>query len=229
MKKQQLLKLEMLQVTDEMYEIARNDVPQKNTWGDRDIYQYGIYFRLQKEENILKVAIFFADQIRAGKKMPAYILFINKEADDFITFEVDKKRWRNSMLCNLEWPNYYYQSGKYISQGDIDILGKELKKEFGDYRDIQLFQRNVRRRNLIRRDKKITDAWDEMMKQVPELPKDWKQWVARNGISQHFMFYEYKRDGTHEGYCSHCRRMVPIKNPKVTVQHPLFKDNIWVA
>lgn len=76
MKKQQLLKLEMLQVTDEMYEIARNDVPQKNTWGDRDIYQYGIYFRLQKEENILKVAIFFADQIRAGKKMPAYILFI---------------------------------------------------------------------------------------------------------------------------------------------------------
>lgn len=214
MKKQQLLKLEMLQVTDEMYEIAQNDVPQKNTWGDRDIYQYGIYFRLQKEEKILKVAIFFADQIRAGKKMPAYILFINKEADDFITFEVDKKRWRNSMLCNLEWPNYYYQSGKYISQGDIDILGKELKKEFGDYRDIQLFQRNVRRRNLIRRDKKITDAWDEMMKQVPELPKDWKQWVARNGISQHFMFYEYKRDGAHEGYCSHCRRMVPIKNPK---------------
>lgn len=214
MKKQQLLKLEMLQVTDEMYEIAQNDVPQKNTWGDRDIYQYGIYFRLQKEENILKVAIFFADQIRAGKKMPAYILFINKEADDFITFEVDKKRWRNSMLCNLEWPNYYYQSGKYISQGDIDILRKELKKEFGDYRDIQLFQRNVRRRNLIRRDKKITDAWDETMKQVPELPKDWKQWVARNGISQHFMFYEYKRDGAHEGYCSHCRRMVPIKNPK---------------
>lgn len=214
MKKQQLLKLEMLQVTDEMYEIAENDVPQKNTWGDRDIYQYGIYFRLQKEENILKVAIFFADQIRAGKKLPAYILFINKEADDFITFEVDKKRWRNSMLCNLDWPNYYYQSGKYISQGDIDILGKELKKEFGDYRDIQLFQRNVRRRNLIRRDKKITDAWDEMMKQVPELPKDWKQWVARNGISQHFMFYEYKRDGAHEGYCSHCRRMVPIKNPK---------------
>lgn len=214
MKKQQLLKLEMLQVTDEMYEIAQNDVPQKNTWGDRDIYQYGIYFRLQKEENILKVAIFFADQIRAGKKLPAYILFINKEADDFITFEVDKKRWRNSMLCNLDWPNYYYQSGKYISQGDIDILGKELKKEFGDYRDIQLFQRNVRRRNLIRRDKKITDAWDEMMKQVPELPKDWKQWVARNGISQHFMFYEYKRDGAHEGYCSHCRRMVPIKNPK---------------
>ena len=204
----------MLQVTDEMYEIAQNDVPQKNTWGDRDIYQYGIYFRLQKEENILKVAIFFADQIRAGKKLPAYILFINKEADDFITFEVDKKRWRNSMLCNLDWPNYYYQSGKYISQGDIDILGKELKKEFGDYRDIQLFQRNVRRRNLIRRDKKITDAWDEMMKQVPELPKDWKQWVARNGISQHFMFYEYKRDGAHEGYCSHCRRMVPIKNPK---------------
>lgn len=75
MKKQQLLKLEMLQVTDEMYEIAQNDVPQKNTWGDRDIYQYGIYFRLQKEENILKVAIFFADQIRAGKKLPAYILF----------------------------------------------------------------------------------------------------------------------------------------------------------
>lgn len=214
MKKQQLLKLEMLKVTDEMYEIAQNDVPQKNTWGDRDVYQYGTYFRLQKEENILKVAIFFADQIRVGKKLPAYILFINKEADDFITFEVDKNRWRNSMLCNLDWPNYYYQSGKYISQEDIDILEKELEKEFGDYRDIQLYQRGVRRRNLIRRDKKITDTWDKMMEQVPELPKDWKHWVARNGISQHIMFYEYKKGGAHEGYCSHCRRMVPIKNPK---------------
>lgn len=215
MKKKQLLKLEMIEPTEEMLELAKKDVPKKSNlyWKERDVYQYGTFFRSQIEDDILKVGIFFTDQIRAGRRLPAYILFIDKAADEFITLEVEKNRWRKSMLVNLDWPAYYYVSGKYICK-DIGILNEYLKGSNGDYKDLQEYQYGVRKRQLIRRDRKYTDAWDKMMEQVPELPKDWEQWVAKTGISQHFMFYKYKKNGAKEGYCSHCRRMVPIKKPK---------------
>lgn len=216
MKKKQLLELEIPKPTEEMLAIAEKDIPKKSQryWGNRDVYQYGTYFRLQIEDNILKASIFFADQIRAGRKLPAYLLFIDKEADEFITFDMESHRWRESMLCNLEWPRYSYKSGKYISGKDLEIMKGYLEGGTGEYTDLQRYQYAVRNRQLIRRDKKETDAWDKMMDQVPELPKDWEYWVAKTGISQHFMFYEYKRGGAKKGYCSHCRKMVPIKNPR---------------
>ena len=216
MKKKRLLELEIPKPTEEMLAIAEKDIPKKSQiyWRNRDVYQYGTYFRLQIEDNILKVSIFFADQIRAGRKLPAYMLFIDKEADEFITFDMESNRWRESMLCNLDWPVYYYESGKYISGKDLEIMKGYLEGGTGEYTDLQRYQYAVRNRQLIRRDKKETDAWDKMMEQVPELPKDWEHWVAKTGISQHFMFYEYKRGGAKEGYCSHCRKMVPIKNPR---------------
>ncbi len=215
MKKKQLLELEIPKLTDEMLAIAEKDIPKKNQspWSNWVTYQYGIYFRLQVEKNILKASIFFVDQIRAGRKLPAYLLFIDKEADEFITFDMRSNRWRDSMLCNLDWPDYY-RSNRYISGQDSEIMKNYLGEGTGEYYDLQKYQYAVRKRQLIRRDKKETDAWDKMMEQVPELPKDWEHWVAKTGISQHFMFYEYKRGGAKEGYCSHCRKMVPIKNPR---------------
>lgn len=52
------------------------------------------------------------------------------------------------------------------------------------------------------------------MKQVPKLPRDWKKWVMTNGITEHYMFYRYKKGDANEGYCTHCQKMVPIQNPK---------------
>lgn len=94
MKKKQLLELEIPKPTEEMLAIAEKDIPKKSQryWGNRDVYQYGTYFRLQIEDNILKASIFFADQIRAGRKLPAYLLFIDKEADEFITFDMESHR-----------------------------------------------------------------------------------------------------------------------------------------
>ena len=83
MKKKQLLKLEMIEPTEEMLELAKKDVPKKSNlyWKERDVYQYGTFFRSQIEDDILKVGIFFTDQIRAGRRLPAYILFIDKAAE----------------------------------------------------------------------------------------------------------------------------------------------------
>lgn len=216
MKRAKLLELEIPGVTDEILELAKNDGPKKKEeyGGIQERYQRGIYFRAKIEAGILIVSFFFTHEICAGRKLPAYILFIDKEADEFITLETGSKKWRNSMLCNLTWPKYMYSSKHFISIEDQAVLKGYLQCRKGDFHDLQRYQHEVRMHQLILRDKKVTDAWDKMMEQVPDLPKDWEHWVARNGIPQHFMFYEYKRNGVKEGYCSHCRSMVTIKKPQ---------------
>lgn len=64
------------------------------------------------------------------------------------------------------------------------------------------------------RHKKETDPWDEDLKQVPPLPKDWKQWVSQIGVPEHFIYYHYKKRGAKTGYCTRCGREVPIQNPR---------------
>lgn len=235
MKKKQLLELKIPEVTREILELAKNDQSRqyRGYWGNFEVYQRGVYLRTQKEEGILKVVVFLTHEIRAGRKLPAYILFIDKDADNFITYITATKKWSNAMLHNLLPPNYREFSKEYIGEDDREILKGYLSVRKGSVYELYGYQREVRLRQRIRRDKKITDPWDKMMEQVPAVPKDWEQWVARNGITQHFLFYKYKRNGIKEAYCSHCQKMVPVKNPQYNKEgvcskcrHPIIYKSI---
>ena len=66
-------------------------------------------------------------------------------------------------------------------------------------------------KRLEKRHKKETDAWDKELAEIRPLPKDWTAWADRHGMHQHYLFYEYSRKKQQEGYCTWCRKMVPIK------------------
>lgn len=214
MKKRDLLKLQFPELTKEMIELAEKDVPQKDTYWNTYKYIYGLYFRARKEDGYLLVSIFFADHIRAGACKPVYVLFINKDEDKFITYDMKLERWTNAMLHHLDWPKYCWASKKYMDSKDEMLIQEYLDTKQDGYAGLESFQQGVRSRALIERDRKLTDLWDEDMKQVKEVPKDWGKWVAKTGIQEHYLFYQYKKGGAKVGYCSHCGKNVPIEEPK---------------
>lgn len=214
MKKKELIKLEVPELTKEMIELAKQDVPVKDTYWNYDKYKYGLYLRAKKEKDYLIVAFFLTEHIRAGGDQPSHVLYIDKKEDKFLTYDMNLERWSNAMLRNYQWPQYVNASGNYIPKEDAKVLEEYFEIEKWELSELNKFQKGVRERALIKRDRKQTDLWDEDLKQIPELPKDWVQWVAKTGIPEHYLFYQYKKGGAKEGYCSHCQKMVSIKSPK---------------
>ena len=204
-----------MEVTPYLEEIAKKDEPVKTQhWGTDKKYKYGRCLRVKEEKGYLVISVFLAQFVRAGARYPVYVVYIDRQANDFITFETDTGKWSKSMLRNLDWPKYMYDSGTYISTKEEILVCTYLGIKRGDDKGLQGYQERIREQQLVARHKKKTDVWDEAMKRVPKIPKDWERWLLKNVISEHYIFYKYKRGGATEGYCTHCGRVVPIKEPK---------------
>ncbi len=217
MKKKELLALTPPEMGTHLREIARKDEPQRvSQWVSTKKYQYGRYLLAKEENGYLIVSVFLAEHVRAEARYPAYVVYFDRKADEFITWETDTGKWRNSMLDHLDWPEYMYDSGNYVSREDAELIQGYLGVQSETYEDLLQFQRDVRMRSLLARDKKKTDAWDEAMKPVPALPKDWKTWILKQAVREHYIFYQYQRGGATEGYCTHCGQTVRIRNRDTT-------------
>lgn len=220
MRKAELKKLRRLYPTKGMMQKAGMDVPElvarKNGWRKEDLYRYkyGIYMRCQVLGGIMKVAFFLAENMRLGSKAPAYELFMNKEAGEFVTWDVKQEKWRKAKADMLDWPGYAWESGRYINPEGYRNIKSYLGTKNGGYEGILEWQQSVRREELKERWRRETEPWDVKMDQVPPLPKDWEHWVDKSGITENFIFYEYRRKGAEEGYCTWCEKMVPVKNPR---------------
>lgn len=216
MKRRELMALTPPELTPYIKEIAKEDIPcTVSCWETTSkSCKYRRYLRVKKEKKYLIVSIFMGEHIRIGAKYPVYVVYFDKEEDNFLTFETDSGCWRKSMLQNLDWSRYLFGSETYISKDDQKIIREYLGTETGTYKDLECYQERVRERQLLARYKKLTDVWDKAMAMVPELPKDWEQWLLRNVVTEHYIFYKYQRGGATEGYCTHCGKMVNIKNPK---------------
>jgi len=218
MKKEMLLKLRKLDATPAMMKMAKEDIPTKKQvyyYGSKiDVYKYGIYMRCQMLNGILKIAFFLAEKMRKEIKSPAYDLYINKETGEFITYDHENKRWTEAKLDMLFWPEYVRYSSKWMNDDGNYNVKHYLDVKNSGYRGMLDYQLQIRKDQLIRRHRRETDPWDLAMEQIPEKPKDWDKWVSKVGLTANFIFYEYKRGGATEGYCSWCEKTVPVKKPR---------------
>lgn len=218
MRKTELLKFKPIYATPSMMRSAVNDIPKKvsSYWGGTyNKYQTMYYLRCKKEDGILRIAIFLTDNMRLGAKKPTFEIFIDKEKRDFITYDYLKDKWSNSKIDMLDWPRYNYASdGHYNGRESNRFIKNNLGTKEGGYEGILAWQQGVRKEQLDKRHKKETDPWDEKMKKITSVPKDWKKWVDKQGIPHQFIFYKYERKGAKTGWCSWCEKEVPIKNPK---------------
>lgn len=221
MKKKELLGLKVLKATPKMMQMAGSDQPVRKPgyyWGGPrfyEAYQFGLYMRCQVLDGLLKVAFFLPQHMRAGGRMPAYEMYVDKASGKFLTYDRVMGRWMTAKLDMVPWPDSVYRSEKkWISEQGNRLIRDYLGMEHGGYRGLLDYQLQVRADELKRRHKKETDPWDLDLEQTPGLPKDWQRWVEKVGVTENYIFYQYERKGAETGYCTFCEKEVEIRRPR---------------
>lgn len=209
-RKEELLKFGTMEASEEIVHLAEKETLHAEFAYVKASYRHEYYLSVKKEENLLAVGLFKTETLRLGGKKPFYSLFLEKQEETFITYDYLHQKWRYSMLDRL--PDIKLRKIG-MTERDQTVLKTFFGSKTGTVQDILEFQRSIRRKKLEERRRKETDPWDLEMKEVPELPKDWLTWVKRTAVTQHFIFYHYKRKVT-EGYCSRCDATVAITNPR---------------
>lgn len=214
MKRKELEKLPVLRATTAMLKQAENEPMIESGYFRKELrYEHEYYARCKRFDRILKVAIYLTKNLAAGGRKPVYELFLDYDAQDFLTYSFMEKKWRTAMLRNLPQQGFGISDAQ-ISSRDSAVIGQYLHSKWEAIASIWKFQEGIREKQLLARHKKETDPWDAAIALVPPLPKDWDRWVSKVGVEQNYMFYQYRRGGTKTGYCSHCDREVPIRKPK---------------
>ena len=176
--------------------------------------KYRMYCRAAVEKGILKVYLFAVTDIEENINFPRYRLFISRKERRFITYDEKLKKWRKALLESILWDARIDFGNIYVNDCDTKVIQKYLKTMQPAIRALEEFQANIRKEQRIRHDKKLTDSWDQVMKTVSGLPKNWIGWLSKYGITEHYIFYKYQKNGATEGYCTYCKKHVPIRSPK---------------
>lgn len=227
MKKSSLLKMKNLPATEEMLAVAREDVPVKVGSGWNTFYRcrYSGFVRSAVEGGILKVTLYDPDAMRLGGTLPVYEIFMEKEKQQFLTYDRTRNEWRAAKIDYLEWQAKGSNNVWISAVDDAQIRQYLASDEKSVYRAILKFQRAVRDAELERRHRKETDPWDAELSQTPPLPKDWERWVNKVGIQENYIFYDYRKGGARYGYCTYCEKEVALKQrPYFDRQNDDLKD-----
>ena len=216
MNKKELRNMKLLEATDELIKLAKEDVPVRDEgyYTEQLIYQRGLYLRAEVENNILKVAFYPAEYLSMDCRKPVYTLYIDKKNDVFKGYDYRTKKWSDSMLDKTIFSKWLYQENSYMKEADTALIQKYLESEYDDaFYALYVYQREQRHRRLGMKYEKILTSWDQCMDRLPKIPKDWLRWQKKVGITQNFIFYHYSRRKDQTGYCSWCESEVPISHP----------------
>lgn len=232
MRKEELRKMKRINATDKMVQLAKENNRKTlcEAWPGRKVYKdtvYDVMVRCQTRGEYLMVCIFFPEKIEAGELTPSYEIYCNPQGDEYITRILDKgeeQRWSKAMLNNIDrmsvlmYGNWHYwdrlknriwqnPEGKVTIQ---KFLQTEKKGIFG----LIEWQKMTRDKKIKEAERRQQEPWDRDMKLIPPLVRSFEDWMKKEAAGEYFIFYEYSRKGAETGYCSHCGKEVPIKNPK---------------
>ena len=213
MRKKMLMELKPLKVMSRYIADAKESekslIKEKGEKG-----KYRMYCRAAIEKGILKVNLFAVSDIEENVKFPRYRLFISRKERRFITYDEKLKKWRAALLESILWDAMINFYNIYVNDRDTKVIQIYLKTMRPAIWALEEYQANIRKEQRIRHDKKLTDSWDQVMKTVPGLPKNWIAWVSKYGIMEHYIFYKYQKNGATNGYCTYCKKHVLIRSPK---------------
>lgn len=215
MKKKELLSLPKLTVTEKMRRMVAEDHMERKRvlYGTIEKYKTYQYYRAVIADGVLKLAIFERKHIAAGNDIPEFELYIAKDAKKYLTYEPATGKWYTAKIDNL---TYDYDKG--YMYGNKPWVSEEAKKKINAYlgtgkrepkEAVLYFQNDILKEKLEKRHKSEIEAIDEVMNVVPDLPKDFEQWVKTSAfIQERYIMYH---TGTRKGYCTHCEKEVELK------------------
>jgi hypothetical protein len=224
--KRKLLGMKKLNATARMVQTARENPMETvekmscgSTYTTRSV-KYLRYLRAAVEGRILKVAVFIHNELEKGNKEPAYEVYCDRKNDKWLTYEPAGDKWRTAKIDNLfyvPWYRYEYD-GNWQTDSDRKLVneyfGTGANKDI--YSAVLDFQANVKVEKIKRRNRSEIEGIDEVMREVPAIPKNFENWVERNCFTE-YLFYRRARDPIM--YCTHCRKYMDILPDQKKIEH----------
>lgn len=237
MRKEELRNLKRINATQKMIKTAMENDRETTyvsavDWRDDKCEgtRYDALVRCQSRGSYLMIAVFFPECIQRGELTPTYEIYCNPEGDEYITRVLkdgEEQRWSEAMADNLERLRDSDALSEYGKKCYLGIekriwQNKEGKKtiqrflgaeEEGIYGLIK-WQRKIREQNILEAEKRQQAPWDADMSLVPAILPSFEEWMQKEAADRYFIIYEYSAKGAKEGWCSGCRRMVPVAKPR---------------
>lgn len=221
MRKAGLLDKKPLTATRVMLETAKKDTGTQKaavTWNGTigyTEYESRYYFRaaLSAGREILEVDLFTRKDLSIGRTDPRFRIFIDRERQDFISWDMVNEKWSRAKIDMLETDddryNYSYRGRNHATRETLHTVNSYLCT--GCMNDVETaildYQTGVRKTELAHKHKRITDAIDSYMGMVPDrLPVDWLKFINDRAL-EHSVFY---LKDARAGYCTRCRLHVPV-------------------
>lgn len=221
MRKAGLLDKKPLKATRSMLETARRDKGTKKRIGawygvvTYTEYESRYYFRAMMSVNkeILEVDLFTRRDLALGRTDPRFRIFLDREKKDFASWDMVNEKWSSAKIDMLETDDdrysYSYRGRNHATKAVLHVVNGYLHT--GCMQDVEMavldFQAEIRKTELSKKHKLITDVIDSYMGMVPDrLPADWMKFI-NDRVLEHSVFYS---KDTRTGYCTHCRLHVPV-------------------
>lgn len=222
MRKKELLTIGCLQATSKMLKFAEKEEKRyRKQRLQKKVQQFDheVYVKICKKGEILAVSFFRVKEMLDKRIQPKLVVFLNKKECTYLSYIPREAKWRTATIMNII--SYSYWSFYHCTKRDWALFRKYFDTECSRWTPlkvsairsiIQEFQTDILWDRIEERRRQETDEWDQVMSQIPALPKDWERWCKKSVITQHYIFYKPERKG--EGYCSNCNTRVQGISPK---------------
>lgn len=221
LKKKELLKMKYLPASKTIVDTVHCDKDEMKleTWGSGYNYKYKtckyfLYFLAEVEKEILKIFIYSRKWLLKGNREPEYIVFLDKNNEEFITLDHAEGKWKTAKIDMLHFDtkgySRYYSTQNYQS----DKTRKIVNDYFGTgnlevKRAVLDFQCEIRKEELRKRHRNEIAEIDEVMNEVPDLPKNFENWVIRNCFKETLFYKPDRKYKWPDIYCTHCKKWIP--------------------
>ena len=149
MKRKELKQLPVLRATTAMLKQAENEPMIESGYFRKELrYEHEYYARCKRFDRILKVAIYLTKNLAAGGRKPVYELFLDYDAQDFLTYSFMEKKWRTAMLRNLPQLGFGIHDVQ-ISSRDSAVISQYLHSKWGASAAIREFQEGIREKQFV--------------------------------------------------------------------------------
>ena len=216
--KKQLLTMKQMCATETMIRMVREDrgTLYKRRWSyghseEYMLYDRYLFFDALVQDGILKIAAFTRKHIAQRILQPQFEIYISKTEGKWLTYS--NGRWLTAKIDNLPYDldrGWDHGNHPWQSEKAKNIVNEYLETDSLPIRVAVLdWQNQMRKEDVKKKARSITDRIDAIMESIPELPKDFDNWVINSAYApDKCLFYKY---GTSEGYCTACENEVAVK------------------
>lgn len=167
-----------------------------------------------REKEILQVSMWIHSGGGGMVDIPQCYVFIDREAKEWITYDLVEEKWYTARMSNLNYP-WRGEMEKYESKETTRLIQRYFRDATqSGYITIRNFMEDQGKARRISQRQKELNEIDKVMKQVPGIPEGFREWALDDAIKECRYIYYHAGRNVRYGYCTHCKKLVRIIAPK---------------